>query len=56
MYKTCQTLQSALLSHLLPKVLSGCVLDWLYKLALLAVLPHPSYKAAAASHFRECML
>ena len=56
MYKTCRTSQSVLLFHLLPKVLSWCVLVWLYKLALLAALPHPSDKAAAASHFRECML
>ncbi len=56
MYKTCQTLRSVLLSHLLLEVLSWCVLGWLYRLALLAVLPHPLYKAAAASHIRECML
>ena len=56
MYKTCQTLQNVLLSHLLLEVLSWCVLGWLYILALLAALPHPSYKAAAASHLQECML
>jgi len=42
-------LRSVLLSHLLLEVLSWCVLGWLYRLALPAVLPHPSNKAAAAS-------
>ena len=51
MYKTCQTSPTLLLSHLLLEVLSWCVLRWLYRLALLAVLPHPLHKAAAASHF-----
>ncbi len=51
MYKTCQILQSVLLSQLLLEVLSWCVLGWLYRLALLAVLPHPLHKAAAASRF-----
>ena len=39
MYRTCRTLPRVLLSHLLPKVLGWCVLGWLYKLPLLAVLP-----------------
>ena len=56
MYKTCQSLQIVLLSHLLLEVLSWCVLGWLYILALLAALPHSSHKAAAASHLQECML
>ena len=56
MYKTCQTLQSVLLSHLLLEVLSWCGLGWLYRLALPAVLPHPSNKATAASHIQDCML
>ena len=49
MYKTCQTLRSVLLSHLLLEVLSWCVLGWLYRLALLNVVPGPTHKAAAAS-------